>query len=206
MKVNNLLTYLLITLIIGFYSTTFAQEHPEHPTKSKVKKEHPEHPVKKEHPAKKEHPEHPAKEKAEKEHPAKEAGQHEHPEHPSKNKKAHLTIEEFASAVDNYVAEQTKKNDGYFLVKDSKQGKTLKCKLKKIHKERLASLGDNEFFVCADFEAADGNTYDIDIFMKGTSKDDLKATRTMVHKDNGTPRYSWYEEDGTWKTEEVKPK
>ncbi len=194
MKQTKYLTYLIIILIVGFYSVTFAQEHPEHPTKSKVKKEHPEHPAKSD--VKKEHP---AKEAANKEHP-------EHPEHPTKHKKAHLTIDEFASAVDDYVAVQTENSDGYFLVEDSENGKTLKCKLKKIHKERLASLGDNEFFVCADFEATDGNTYDIDIFMQGTSKDDLKATRTLVHKDNGTPRYSWYEEDGVWKTKEAEKK
>ena len=219
MTFSKYLAYFLILLVVGFYSNVLAQEHPtskkkdtakhEHPTKTEhpKKAEHPakaEHPTKesvhKEHPTKKEHPCSPDMKKGNKEHPAKE-GSH---EHPAKHKKAELTIVEFADAVDHYVAAQEKKSGGYFLVKDQKQNKVLKCKLEKIHKKRLASLGNNEYFVCADFKANDGNTYDIDIFMQGTSKDNLKATRTMVHKDNGTPRYTWYEEDGVWKTQPYK--
>ncbi len=198
MKVSKVFIYLLILTVAGLYSNAQAQEHPtEHPTKKKVEK------IRKEHPT--EHPsEHPAKMKKAKEHPAKETA--EHPEHPTEHKKAHLTIEEFADAVEHYVEDQSKDSDGFFIVRDSVNNKTLKCKLIKIHKERLAHLGDNEYFVCADFKADDGNTYDIDIFMQGTSKDDLKATRTLVHKDNGTPRYTWYEEDGVWKTKKVENK
>ncbi len=202
MKVSKIMIYLLILTVVGLYSNAIAQEHPtEHPTKKKVEKTTNEHPT--EHPT--EHPaEHP--QKAEKqEHPAQEK-MAEHPEHPEKHEKAHLTIEEFADAVEHYIAEQEKNSDGFFVVQDKEHNKTLKCKLVKIHKERLASLGDNEFFVCADFKADDGNVYDIDIFMQGSSKDNLKATRTMVHKDNGNPRYTWYEEDGVWKTKKVENK
>ncbi len=199
MRVSKIIIYLLVLTVVGFYSNALAQEHPtEHPTKNKVEKTKNEHPT--EHPT--EHPkEHPAKMEKAKEHPAKETA--EHPEHPTEHKKAHLTIEEFADVVEAYIAEQSKDSEGFFVVEDTEHNKTLKCKLVKIHKERLANLGDNEFFVCADFKADDGNTYDIDIFMQGTSKDDLKATRTIVHKDNGNPRYTWYEEDGVWKTKKV---
>lgn len=44
---------------------------------------------------------------------------------------------------------------------------------------------------------------DIDIFMEGTSEDDLKPTEKIVHKVNGEPRYTWYEEDGIWKRKEL---
>jgi len=75
----------------------------------------------------------------------------------------------------------------------------LELELIKIHKDKLAGLGDDTYFVCADFKATDGNTYDIDIFMQGKSKDDLKPTEKIVHKINGKPRYKWYEEGGIWK-------
>ena len=210
MKFSKYLVYLLTLLVLGFYSNVLAQEHPTNAKKDTVKKEHPtntEHPIKPEHPKKAEHPtkdgvhkEHPTK----KEHPCSPDMKKNHKEHPAKHKKAELTIGEFADAVDHYVADQEKKSGGYFLVKDAKQNKTLKCKLEKIHKKRLASLGNNVFFVCADFKATDGKVYDIDIFMKGTNKDNLVATKTMVHKENGTPRYTWYEENGIWKTQPYK--
>lgn len=83
----------------------------------------------------------------------------EHPEHPKDKKEAHqLTIEEFADAVDAYVARETKMNEGYFLVKDKKQNTILQMELIKIHKDKLAALGDSTYFVCADFKGTDGNT------------------------------------------------
>ncbi len=222
MKFTKYLSFLLMILVAGLYTNNFAQEHPTSTKKDTIKKEHPvkaehptskmhnekaEHPTNKamhkEHPTGKEHPCSPEMKKNQKEHPAKE-GEHEHPT--KVKKKQGLTISEFADAVDHYVAQQEKKSGGFFLVKDQKQNKILKCKLEKIHKKRLATLGNNEYFVCADFKADDGNTYDIDIFMEGTSKDNLKATRTMVHKDNGTPRYTWYEDNGIWKTKKYQKK
>jgi len=134
----------------------------------------------------------------------------EHPkEHPQeqvkeqpKVEKHELTIQELAEAVKEYINNESKKGKGYFLVQDDKQKKTLWLKLKKIHEDRLSPLGDDIYFVCADFKATDGNTYDVDIFMKGEDKESLKATEVIVHKDNGKPRYSWYEENGVWKRTE----
>lgn len=211
MKHTKFSAILLVFFIAVFYSTSMAQEHPtsakkdtctmkhEHPTSSKTMKAH-EHPT---NTKKMKNHEHPTNAKSNKNHEHPEKHENKQAEHPSKHKKSHLTISEFASAVDSYVAAQTKKDGGYFLVKDKKQNKMLKLKLQKIHKKRLASLGNNEFFVCADFDAQDGKVYDIDIFMRGTSKNNLKATRTMVHKDNGHPRYTWYEDEGVWKTKKV---
>jgi hypothetical protein len=137
----------------------------------------------------------------------------EHPEHPQEKKKGEhsdhleqakaekvtLTVNELAVAVKDYVEMEAEENDGYFSVKDDQQNKTLQLELTKVHEERLASLGDNVYFVCADFKGTDGNTYDIDIFMEGTSKDNLEATETSVHKMNGKERYTWHEEKGLWK-------
>lgn len=111
-----------------------------------------------------------------------------------------LTIEEFADAAKEYIQKKTEQQGGHFKVEDEKQGKTLKLTLKKVHRKRLSHLGDNKYFVCADFKGEDGNLYDIDIFMKGTSKDNLEPTKEpMVHKVNGDARFTWYEKDGVWK-------
>ncbi len=129
-----------------------------------------------------------------KEHPSKE-----HPKDQSAKKQ--LTIEEFADAAEQYIKRKSQANEGYFPVKDKMQGKTLKLKLQKIHRKRLAHLGNDEYFVCANFEGQDGKTYDIDIFMKGTNKNNLEATRKpTVHKINGDARFSYYKNDkGIWK-------
>ena len=131
----------------------------------------------------------------------------EHPdEHPSdkQSKEKSLTIEEFADAAEKYIKKKTRRHDGYFPVRDEKQGKTLKLELDKVHRKRLSHLGDNKYFVCADFKGQDGNTYDIDIFMKGTTKENLKeAKKPMVHKVNGKERFTWHEHDGVWKRKEV---
>lgn len=126
----------------------------------------------------------------------------EHPEHPQSSKKQ-LDVKEFSEAVKDYVNKESKEHNGYFEVEDPVQKKTLKLKLDKVHEDRLSALGDDVYFVCADFTATDGNVYDIDIFMKGEDKDDLTATEIKVHKQNGVPRYTWYEEDGVWKTKPV---
>ncbi|MFB6258609.1 MAG: hypothetical protein ABEH38_07935 [Flavobacteriales bacterium] len=128
--------------------------------------------------------------------------QEEHPEHPKEGKEQEkaLTIDEFADAAKSYIQKRSEKNDGYFPVKDEKQGRTLKLELEKVHRKRLSHLGDNVYFVCADFKGKDGKLYDIDIFMKGSSKEDLKVTRDpMVHKVNGKARFTWYEKNGIWK-------
>lgn len=135
----------------------------------------------------------------------------EHPEgeeHPDESSDAgELTIEEFADAAENYIEQKTEKQGGFFKVKDEKQDKTLRLTLKKVHRKRLSHLGDNTYFVCADFMGKDGNLYDIDIFMEGTSQENLKASKKpIVHKVGGVARYNWYEDNGTWKRKKAETK
>jgi hypothetical protein len=136
------------------------------------------------------------------EHPNKKLGKSEHPEHPKDAKftsSATCTVQDLSEVAHKYVDREYKKNNGYFLVKDEKQNKTLELKLVKVHEEKLSTLGNDIYFVCADFEGKDGNIYDVDIFMKGRTKDDLVAIETNIHKQNSKPRYSWFEENGVWK-------
>ncbi|NOX38728.1 MAG: hypothetical protein GXO78_14455 [Calditrichaeota bacterium] len=172
--------YLTLLMIFGisiYGSVLFAQEHPttqEHPTKKKEKQEHP------------------TKSKA-KEHPS---------EHPT-SKARKITKETLAEAIEAYVNAEAKKHDGYFVFMDDKEKKELKLKLVKVHKERLARISEDVYFACADFKTPDGQVYDLDIFMKGKTADDLTFTEIMLHKKNGVPRYTWYEENGVWKRKPV---
>ncbi len=124
----------------------------------------------------------------------------EHPPHHHPTKKgAQISINNFKKAVEDYVKTESASNDGYFLVHDDKQNKYLKLKYKKMMDEDLSALGNNQYFVCSDFEGADGNTYDVDIIMQGKTANTLKAVKKYVHKVNGKPRYKWVEENGVWK-------
>ena len=92
---------------------------------------------------------------------------------------------------------------GWLKVDDPVQKKTLQLKLEKVHDDKLAQVKPDEYFACADFVEKDGTKYDIDIFMQGKTKDDLKETEVSVHKVNGKERYTWFEESGIWKKKAV---
>ncbi len=130
----------------------------------------------------------------------------EHPsEHPTEKKHRPITKETLAEAIENYIAGEAKKHDGYFVFKNEYENdKELKLKLIKVHKERLAKLEDGSFFACADLKTPDNQIYDLDFMMKGTHADDLTLTNIWVHKKNGKPYYTWYEEKGVWKRKMVK--
>jgi hypothetical protein len=133
------------------------------------------------------------------------ASAQEHPsEHPSEHpisQKATLTKETVAEAIADYVNRESSLKGGYFLFFDKKQGKPLALTLDRVHKERLATLGGGVYFACADFKAIDGDTYDLDIFMKD-SKQGLEVTDISLHKKNGQARYTWVEKNGIWSKKE----
>ena len=60
-------------------------------------------------------------------------------------------------------------------------------------------VGEDIYFACADFNAENGKVYDLDIFLHGTNTDNLTVTEISVHKENGTARYGWQEENEIWK-------
>ena len=86
----------------------------------------------------------------------------------------------------------------YFFVFDLKNNEILNLTLSKIHKERLSNIGNDTYFACADFQASNGKVYDLDVFMKGKSQNDLVVTEINVHKENNVPRYGWQERRGVW--------
>ena len=133
---------------------------------------------------------------------------HEHPaehpeEHPSEHpegggKTATLTKDQLADAVEDHVEAESAKTGGFFVVTDDQTGEQLKLKLDKVHRKRLSKVGADKYFACADFESDTGRMYDLDVFMTGTSKDNLVFSEFTVHKVNGKERYTWHEKDGMW--------
>ncbi len=165
-----LTVFLTVVLAIGLQvSLAAAQEHPEHPASA----EHPEHP----------------EEGKKAEHPA--TG-----EHPMKNMPA-PSIDDVAAFITTHVNETVADKKGYMKVEDKKAHKTREVKLVKVHRERLAKTDDNTYFVCADFKDKKGKLFDLDFWVEQTS-DGLVVTETMIHKEEGKPRYTWMEKDGVW--------
>lgn len=138
--------------------------------------------------------------------PALACGQNqEHPEHPEEGEAeaAALTEENLGQAIEAHVAEVAAENDGIYPLVDPETGETLELALARVHRERLARTAPDTYFACVDFVGADGTTYDVDFFMTGTSAADLEFEEFSIHKVDGVERYTWYQEDGTWKQRPV---
>ncbi len=124
----------------------------------------------------------------------------EHPEHPTDTpmtKEVELTKDSLADAIQSWVNDQSKLLGGYFLYYDAEARQPLALTLDHVHRERVASLGNDVYFACADFKEKGGKMYDIDVFMKDQDGE-LVPTDVSVHKVEGVPRYTWAEENGVW--------
>ena len=121
----------------------------------------------------------------------------EHPEHPTTTKEPQLTVEELAISIEDFIQNDVNLKGGFF-VYDKNKKEILTLTLTKIHKERLSNIGGDTYFACADFSASNGNIYDLDIFMTGKSQSNLVVTEINVHKENGTARYLWKNQQGIW--------
>ena len=118
-------------------------------------------------------------------------------EHPTTIKDPKLTVEELTISIENYIQNDVNLKGGFF-VYDKNKKEILTLTLTKIHKERLSNIGGDTYFACADFSASNGNIYDLDIFMTGKSQDNLVVTEINVHKENGTARYLWENQNEIW--------
>ncbi|PCI39707.1 MAG: hypothetical protein COB53_02715 [Elusimicrobia bacterium] len=149
--------------------------------------------------------EHATSEHATSEHATSEHATQEHAEHPKKHskkrkkhKKKHKwvknskTMKAFVAAVESYVAEK-EENDGSFQVYDNKLKKTWNLSLVRIHKKRIARLGEDKFFACADFETVGKGrrkTLDLDFFVTRVDGE-FVVDEIPVHKVNGKRRYTY---------------
>ncbi|HXY61958.1 MAG TPA: hypothetical protein VEJ22_03385 [Nitrospirota bacterium] len=129
----------------------------------------------------------------------------EHPtEHPSGKRSSGaaqkpLTKQEMKEAIESYIEKESKKYGGYYEIYDDLQGKELFLKLKKVHDDKLAHVGNDVYFFCVDLTGKDGKVYDLDFFMKRGASGNLDVTEVTIHKQEGKERYTWYEENGIWK-------
>jgi len=118
-------------------------------------------------------------------------------EHPELAHLTQVSTDSLADAITSYVTSESKGRGGAFPVPAPNGGEPLGLTLTTVHRERASRLADGRYFACADFKGADGNTYDLDIFMRAESKG-LVPADIIVHKVNGVPRFNWIERDGAW--------
>ncbi len=167
--------FLLFVFALALPASLIA-EHPEHPTKGGAAKEHGEHP--------------------------KKHGKHKHGKH-QKHKHKHTkkgqwvkdseTMKAFVAAVEDYVAKK-EEDEGSFEVYDNELKKDWKLSLVRIHKKRIARLGEDKFFACADFETVGKGkrkTLDLDFFVTRNEDGEFIVDEIPVHKVNGKPRYTY---------------
>ncbi len=146
-----------------------------------------------EHP--KEHPEHPKPAAAPAAKPA--AAKHEHPEDNAAPQAGSpewvkRMTREYTKAVESHI--KTAGPTGSLTVPDDKLKKDWGLKLKRLHKDKVVSLGGNRFFACADFkDAAKGSkdTVDLDFYAMKADDGSWKIERVLIHKVNGAPRYTY---------------
>ena len=109
----------------------------------------------------------------------------------TEEEKPRITKEDVAKFAEEYVRKNA--TDGVFKYHDKNTGKDMELTLDRVHRERLSPTKTDEYFVCADFKGKDGNRYDLDFFVQGTDKDNLRVDKTSisVHKVNGKENYTW---------------
>jgi hypothetical protein len=111
--------------------------------------------------------------------------------------KKKVSIAEIEEGIKAYIDEETKQNEGYFLVKEEK--KELRLKLVRVHTEYLSNLGPSRHFACVDLADEKGDVYDVDFFLEG-EPGNMRVTETSLHKLNGKPYYTWKQVvDKTWR-------
>jgi len=119
--------------------------------------------------------------------------------------KPRITKEDVAKFAEEYV--RTNSKDGVFKHLDTNTGKELELTLDRVHKERLSPIKKDEYFVCADFKGKDGNTYDLDFFVQGSDRSNLRVDTTSiaVHKANGKGNYTWNynKKKDVWEKKEI---
>ena len=118
-------------------------------------------------------------------------------QHPEQAHLTQVTVDSLAEAISSYVQGERERHSGVFPVPDPDRGAPLGLTLTTVHRERLSQLADGRYFACADFNGREGDTYDIDIFMRAESSG-LVPTDLIVHKVNGTARFNWSERNGVW--------
>lgn len=126
------------------------------------------------------------------EHPGTKMGREEHP-----GAKTMLSAGQIIKGIKDHINQVTKANAGYYPLYDAQEGRDLRLKLVKVHEDKVSYLKkDDAYFACTDFVTEDGKaTYDIDFWMKKADDDKLQVYMTKIHKKDGTPRYTYKDDE-----------
>lgn len=143
----------------------------------------------------------------------------EHPEHPAKPKPAAkskpasggfvedaATMKAFGDAVERYVKDAAA-DAGSFEAYDEKLDKTWELKLVRIHRDRVARLGGDKYFACADFKTADGKERALDLdFYASRTAEGWTVDEVLVHKLDGKERFVYDKDNRRVPVKEEKKK
>jgi len=113
--------------------------------------------------------------------------------------KSALTKDDIADAVEMYVNEAAGNNGGYFVIFDQQTQKEVRLMPDRVNRSTGGKVSANMYFACAEFVTAEGDIYDVDIFVTGRRKGDLAFAEMLIHSVNGKERYTWYQEGNIWK-------
>lgn len=121
------------------------------------------------------------------------AGMKEHGGAPVKAEAAaEPTPEQLRQTIRDTIADQEKEK-GAFTVVDERTGETRQLELVQVH-ERVGKTGDY-YYSCTDMkDVKTGDLLDLDFDVQGGGKE-LRVVAVRIHKDNGTPRYTYDEND-----------
>lgn len=131
------------------------------------------------------------------------AGEHpgEYPKEPSKNEhpgeKAMLSGAQIIKGIKEHINSVTENNNGSFPLYDSKDNKSLRLKLMRVHEDRVSYIKkESAYFACTDFMSDDGKTaYDVDFWMKEGQGEKLEVYQTKIHKKDGVPRFTYQDDE-----------
>ncbi len=99
----------------------------------------------------------------------------------------------YALAVRRHVRGLVTANNGVYFLKDEVLKTRWELKLKRIHQNRLVSLGGGKYFTCVEFVEAEGDAVvDADIYAV-EGKDGWKVERTLIHAVGGVARFAYDE-------------
>ena len=106
-----------------------------------------------------------------------------------------LSPADVAAAIRDYVGE-TQAPSGLLRINDPVENATLDLKLTDVYAEKLMKVRPDTYVTCAYFSAPDGTAYDVDFYVKGTTRRNLKVVDATIHAKNKLQRYAWADEKG----------
>lgn len=130
------------------------------------------------------------------EHPG-EPAKREHPGSKQAGKEARLSAEQIIKGIKEHINSVTENNNSYFPLYDSKDNKSLRLKLMRVHEDRVSYIKkESAYFACTDFMSDDGKTtYDVDFWMKEGQGEKLEVYQTKIHKKDGVPRFTYQDDE-----------